>query len=118
MAQVHCGFVIKVRNLEKCRAFYRDLLRLGAPVTDSNFRTEFDLGNGTRLALCLAREEEQIASGVRSALWIIPDNPAELISDLTAGGYQMQCDPLNLLYPGVKCFQDPEANPIYLIGEA
>ncbi|MBR4884181.1 MAG: hypothetical protein IKZ33_02570, partial [Lentisphaeria bacterium] len=43
MPPLFCGIIIKVRNLERCRNFYRDVLRLGNPVTDSNFRCEFSL---------------------------------------------------------------------------
>ena len=45
------GIVIKVRNLTACKAFYRDILGLGDPVLDSNFRVEFRCGKAFSLFL-------------------------------------------------------------------
>ena len=39
------GVVVRVRNLELCRAFYRDVLDLWTPLLDSNFWVEFRLGS-------------------------------------------------------------------------
>ena len=45
------GVVIQVSNLELCRAFYRDVLGLGAPVMDSSFWVEFRLDSQSSLFL-------------------------------------------------------------------
>lgn len=117
MTPLFCGIIIKVRNLERCRNFYRDVLRLGNPVTDSNFRSEFTLGDGMRLVLCKAREEEQLPEGVRSAIWIVPDDPEFQMDLLASYGCLPGADELNLLYPNVKCYHDPEGNPVYIVTE-
>ncbi len=110
-----CGFILKVQNLNRCKTFYRDVLRLGNPITDSNFRTEFRLTDSAKLVLCQAREEEEIQKSVRSAIWFFPENPEEQTELLDAYGYQPVPDELNLLYPNVKCYHDPENNPVYLV---
>lgn len=110
------GFILKVRDLPKCRAFYRDVLQLGNPVTDSNFRVEFQLhASSARLVLCRAREEEQLPESSRAALWIVPENPNLQLDILASCGYTPLADELNFLRPGVKCFRDPEGNPFYLV---
>ena len=117
MTPLFCGIIIKVRNLERCRNFYRDVLRLGNPVTDSNFRCEFSLGSGMRLVLCKAREEEQLAETTRSAVWLVPEDPAFQLDLLASYGCLPGADELNLLYPNVKCYRDPENNPVYIVTE-
>lgn len=113
MAEIY-GFIIKVRNLEKCRTFYRDVLKLGDPVLDSNFRTEFRLGNA-RLVLCQVREEESFQQAVRSAIWIRPDNFEDQLDMLATCGYLPVKNELELTDPGAKCYHDPENNLIYLM---
>ncbi len=39
------GIIIKVKDMEESRDFYRNVLDLGNPVVDSNFWIEFKLGN-------------------------------------------------------------------------
>ncbi len=39
------GIIIKVKNIDVARDFYRDVLDLGNPIVDSNFWIEFKLGN-------------------------------------------------------------------------
>ncbi len=109
------GYVIKVRNLDRCRGFYRDILQLGSPLTDSNFRTEFGLCREGRLILCQAREEETFFPGSHSAVFLAPPNPDDIAAGLEAAGYLPQGDDLSLLYPGVRCYHDPEDNLIYLV---
>lgn len=109
------GFIIKVRNLERCRTFYRDVMKLGEPVLDSNFRTEFLLNNNTRLILCQTREEEMFQQAVRSAIWIQPDNFEEQLDVLATCGYLPVRNELDLTDPDAKCFHDPEKNLIYLM---
>ena len=109
-----CGFVIKVKNLEKCRAFYRDILLIGEPVTDSNFRTEFELKGGSRLILLHAREEELVHQGTRTAFWLMPDNPDVVLENLSECGCLPVSDELNLYDPDVKSFHDPEDNLFYI----
>lgn len=113
-----CGFVIKVKNLEKCRAFYRDILLLGDPITDSNFRTEFELKGGSRLTLLHVREEESIRQGTGMAFWLMPDNPEVLEENLAECGCLPVSDELNLCDPDVKSFHDPENNLFYIASKS
>ena len=55
MRSAKFGIVLRVRDLTKCRAFYRDVLDLGNPVIDSNFQSVFDLGGDS--SLCLQTED-------------------------------------------------------------
>lgn len=110
-----CGFIIKVKNLDKCKTFYRDVMKLGDPVLDSNFRTEFQLGNAARLILCQVREEEHFQQAVRSAIWLQPDNFEEQLDVLATCGYLPVKNELELTDPGAKCYHDPENNLIYLM---
>ena len=45
------GIVVKVENLDLCRVFYRDILELGPPISDSNFWVEFRLQKDVSLVL-------------------------------------------------------------------
>ena len=46
-----CEIVIRVRDLDACRIFYRDVLELGEPVSDSGFSSSFALNDGVMLTL-------------------------------------------------------------------
>ena len=46
-----CEIVIRVRDLDGCRIFYRDVLELGDPVSDSGFSSTFALNDGLMLTL-------------------------------------------------------------------
>ena len=58
--------LLRVRNLSVCRAFYRDVLALGAPATDSSFLCRFALAPDTFLTLVPIAESETAAN----APWI------------------------------------------------
>ena len=83
------GVVIQVSNLDLCRAFYRDVLGLGAPVMDSSFWVEFRLDsqsslfleksevldtsrNGGRLMGMSRRKFRRTRSGLRFTVCMIP----------------------------------------------
>ena len=51
MTNSACEIVIRVRDLDVCRIFYRDVLQLGDPISDSGFTATFALNNGTMLTL-------------------------------------------------------------------
>ncbi len=115
MTYLRSGYVLKVRDLNKCRTFYRDILQLGSPLTDSNFRTEFEIGKNSRLVLCQARAEEKFMPESHSAVYLVPEEPEQVMDILASCGYLPQCDGLDLLYPDIRCYHDPEGNLIYLI---
>ena len=73
MKKKHFGIVIKVKNLTTCKVFYRDVLGLGDPVLDSNFRVEFQIDD----SFCLILEKissRSIGSSfrlmMRRAIWL------------------------------------------------
>jgi hypothetical protein len=43
--------IIKVKDIDICRSFYRNILNMGDPVVNSNFRVEFIMGNNASLLL-------------------------------------------------------------------
>ena len=45
------GVIIKVNNIDLCRNFYRNVLLLGDPVTDSSFCVEFQISDNFFLML-------------------------------------------------------------------
>ncbi len=45
------GIIIKVKNMDICRSFYRDVLDLGEPEINSNFWVEFHSPTGYTVAL-------------------------------------------------------------------
>ncbi|HPN84061.1 MAG TPA: VOC family protein [Victivallales bacterium] len=51
--------VIRTKNVEKLRNFYRDIIDLGPPNVDSNYWTEFKLGPDTNLVIELIDEESE-----------------------------------------------------------
>lgn len=114
MINTFCGFILKVHDLERCRSFYRDILQLGQPISDSNFRTEFALGNDNRLILCKASGANLPKNEERSAIWFEPDDPTLQMELLTSSGYLPCGDALSVLLPDTKCFQDPEGNLVYI----
>jgi len=112
--QLH-GIVIRVENLEICRAFYRDILQLGNPVMDSNFWVEFKLRDES--SLFLEKMDEQVrASAARNRFsWIydVEDTNA-LIDRLSDYGYESTTTrTVQAGYSLIK-FYDPEGNSFYV----
>ena len=64
------GLVIKVKNLTSCKAFYRDILELGNPVLDSNFRVEFQCGNSFSLVLEKTPWDEPLQPVSDRIIWL------------------------------------------------
>ena len=119
MEKLPYGIVIKVRNIELCRSFYRDVLDLGAPVMDSNFWVEFRLADS--LALCL----EKIADGDTAPTseggisWIFrTDELDTLVDRLHKYGYNPV--PQKQERVGFKTlrFLDPEGTPFMVSSES
>jgi len=112
------GIVIKVENLNTCRTFYRDLLRLGPPVLDSNFWVEFKLDNNSSLLLEETEQGEKLPAGRGRIAWMCKvkdfDGTATLLKEK---GH----DPIGEEEErgGVRVlpFCDPEGNPFYLVAE-
>ena len=116
MKKKRFGIVIKVKNLTVCKAFYRDVLGLGEPVLDSNFRVEFQMED----TFCLTLEKAPfdavlpLASGRIS--WLFDADAATIRNRLKAYGYAVPNLPETDKKGETFCwFVDPEGNPFYVI---
>jgi hypothetical protein len=110
---MRCEIVLLVENLDICRYFYRNTLKLGEPVTDSNFQVEFMLNSGTFLVLekCTLPYLEHASSACCFTLEV--DGLAGLAEHL-----ENECCTVEEAYRsgGKKDFRvfDPEGNKILL----
>ena len=108
------SILIRVTNLETCRAFYRDILGLGAPMLDSNFWVEFQLGN-TSLCLEKADWSEKLPPKSARVSWMLTVESLENFSTMMQKyGYAEGTDSSDRLGFPVKIFADPEGNPFYV----
>ena len=108
------GVVIQVSNLDLCRAFYRDVLGLGAPVMDSSFWVEFRLDSQSSLFL----EKSEVLDTSRnggSISWIYKtDDPDSLMDILASYGYVPKKIPTDQVGFTVYRLHDPEGNPFFI----
>ena len=86
--------LLRVRNLSVCRAFYRDVLALGAPATDSSFLCRFALAPDTFLTL-------------------VPRDPELVRDNLNAYGYRIR--EIETAGRFAQEVLDPEQNPVHLM---
>ena len=118
MKKKRFGIVIKVRNLTACKAFYRDVLGLGDPVLDSNFRVEFRIEEFFCLTLEKSAWDAVLPPASGRVSWLF-DADAKTIRDrLKAYGYSVPSLP-DTEKQGETCcwFADPEGNPFYVIAD-
>ena len=109
------GVVVKVENLDIARAFYRDVLELGAPVMDSTFWVEFKIGNNASLFLEQAHPEEKLVPTKGRVAWICETSNIDCIVDkLRELGHEPASTSAERAGYQVLQFQDPEGNPFYL----
>ena len=108
------GLLIRVADLAQCRAFYRDMLHLGEPVTDSDFAVEFRLpvGMTLRLEKSTLPALEHASAAVS---WTLDcDDPQKLFDDLANAGYGVtpvaESRDSGAFFRG----EDPEGNPFYV----
>lgn len=113
------GIVIKVENLEVCRPFYRDVLELGEPITDSTFWVEFKLGGEALLALdkVMPGEKTPVGRGKISWLYKVNDLP-RMMAKLKERGHEPLSEEQERLGYQIHLFCDPEGNPFYLFSES
>ena len=109
------GVVVRVENLNVARAFYRDILELGAPIMDSTFWVEFKLGDSAALVLEQARPGEKLVSTKGRVAWVCetPDID-ELVDRLQELGHVPLPGETDKIGFKVLKYQDPEGNPFYL----
>ena len=102
--------LVRVRNLSVCRAFYRNVLALGAPATDSSFLCRFALAPDAFLTLVPVAENENAVN----APWILcPDDPELVRDNLSAYGYRIR-EIESAGRPALEVL-DPEQNPVHLM---
>ena len=112
------GIVIKVENLDVCRPFYRDLLELGTPLTDSNFWVEFRLDADASLVLekVMPGEKTPVGRGKLSWFYRVADIN-KMVAKLKEAGHEPLADEQERLGYMIHMFGDPEGNPFYLYSE-
>ena len=112
------GVVIKVENLNVCRTFYRDVLRLGPPVMDSNFWVEFKLDKKSSLLLEEAAPGEKLPKGRGRIGWLCEvEDFDETIEILKEKGHDPIGDEEERGGKKVLPFCDPEGNLFYLVAD-
>ena len=112
------GVTIKVENLTVCRTFYRDILRLGAPVMDSNFWVEFKMKNGVSLMLAEAEQGEKLSAGRGRIAWMCEIKDFDdTIALLKEKGHEPISQEEEIENKRVIPFCDPEGNPFYLVAD-
>jgi predicted enzyme related to lactoylglutathione lyase len=108
------AFHLRVNNLELCRNFYRELLEPAAPVIDSNFLVEFNVGENVKLILALSNADFLEHASSAGGFMFSVDDPEAVINKLTKSGYELHAK--NIFSQGrtmIRCL-DPENNPFYL----
>ena len=108
------GVVIQVSNLELCRAFYRDVLGLGAPVMDSSFWVEFRLDSQSSLFLEKSEVLDTSRNGGRISWIYKTDDPDSLMDILASYGYVPKKIPTDQAGFTVYRLHDPEGNPFFI----
>jgi catechol 2,3-dioxygenase-like lactoylglutathione lyase family enzyme len=108
------GVLLRVKDIKKQRIFYRDLLRLGNPLVDSDFWVEFATADGGRIILekSEANYLEHLASAT-SMIIAVTDKDA-VIKELLDHKYKITVN--EKVHPGEAFHrgEDPEGNVFYL----
>ncbi len=109
------GVIIKVKNLDMCRSFYRDVLRLGHPTIDSNFWVEFTLQDDAAVVLEQAFDVEPFPEPIGRTSWLYKvENLDEMIGHMSMLGHEEIKSEQEKLGYRVHVFKDPEGNLIHL----
>ncbi len=108
------GVLIRVKDINLQRIFYRELLKLGDPVADSGFWVEFATPDGSRIIL--EKSEAPYLEHDTSATTLVISTPyLDLIrEELTNHSYPITSE--EKMHPGEAFYrgQDPEGNVFYL----
>lgn len=114
MKKAKFSIVIRVRDLDLCRGFYRDVLNLGEPMADSGFAVIFRLSPD--LLLTLEKSQASYLEHSSSATsWCLPiRNQEELISRLVDAGYSRPETAIRIGERDCLRCLDPEGNVFYV----
>ncbi len=114
MESLKFSLVLKIRDMNRCRYFYRDVLGLGDPLLESRQWTEFSLGQGATICLDSSDAALPKANETDAVCWLLrTDSPAALLERLSRAGYE----PLRkreIVGYRLYLFRDPEDNPFYV----
>lgn len=111
------GVLIRVKDLKTERYFYRDILKLGEPVVDSEFWVEFSAPDGSRIIL--EKSEASYLEHLTSATTLVLATPylQEVRQEMNSHKYpiseELKLHPGEAFYRG----EDPEGNVFYLCTE-
>ena len=115
MESSRLGIVIKVKNLELCKAFYRDILDLGQPVLDSSFWVEFKVSPESSLYLEKAEWDEPVPEAGGKIAWLYrTERLSKIREKLGSYGYSPSSACTDKVGFEVYRFADPEGNPFYI----
>jgi catechol-2,3-dioxygenase len=110
------GVIIKVRNLDICRSFYRDVLNLGEPALDSNSWIEFKMPGNFTLALEKVMKIDYGRGSTQNVVWGYKIDDIEVIrTRLKEYGYYINVDSSHRVGLDFFTCRDPEGNLFYLI---
>ena len=106
--------IIKVKNLDICRSFYRDILDLGEPVLDSNFWVEFKLP--CSFTLVLEKVDRKGSTDGDNMVWGCQIENIDLIkSRLDEYGYHIRLEKAHRIGVDFYICHDPEGNAFYML---
>lgn len=106
------SLVLRIRDMQKCRTFYRDILGLGTPLLDSPFWVEFQICNGGKLCLEAIDPKTVLARQESSPVWML-EADEDLTEQLASYRLPNQRTPSIMGY-SVTAYKDPEGNVFYL----
>ena len=111
------GVIIKVNNIDVCRNFYRNVLNLGDPVTDSSFCVEFQIND--KFFLMLEKTDARFLEHESSAVsWTCKvKSISDVYYNARLHGYQLNMN--KRVHEGESLYrcQDPEKNIFYLFSD-
>jgi catechol-2,3-dioxygenase len=115
------GIIIRARNVEKMRSFYRDVIDLGPPVVDSNYWVEFKISSETNLILEQIEADDQNSAdapkrGATSWVRRVDDVDA-FIAKLGESKIEPVGEERERFGRRVVTFLDPEGNAFHIISE-
>jgi len=113
MNESNVNRVIYIRDMPKCRVFYRDILELGAPEIDSPFRVEFPEQNGVRVCLELVSSDSPAPE--TSPAWLLDaEEDPEIFTRLNGSGCPADTNTVEFEGVSAHSCRDPEGNLFYI----
>lgn len=109
-----CEIVLLVENIDVCRYFYREAMRLGEPMLDSSSQVIFVLSERCRLVLekCSMPYLEHASGACRFTL--CPDDPELFVGSLRQNGVTLD-DGFDRSGRKILCGSDPEGNVFQIL---